>query len=113
MVSIKRPVTRTRSAVIPEMHIMLREYVCPAIQDCAGIFIGTEEHQQAVLVKLHAIADRYDIAQSEAYVMRALLLDDNKLAVLIADATDAYHRSIDVVRDAISKLPPVHELPTV
>ena len=109
----RRPVTRIRSAVIPELQILLNTYVCPTIHECSGIFIGTEEHQQTVLSKLHAIADHYNIIQAEKYVLRALLLDDNKLAVTIADATDLYHKSIEHVQEAISKLPSIHTLPEV
>jgi hypothetical protein len=62
---------------------------------------------------LHAIVNHYDIVQSEKYVIRALLLDNDKLAMSIADATDAYHKSIEHVREAISKLPSIHTLPEV
>jgi hypothetical protein len=81
------------------------------VNQCTDIFIGTEEHQQNVLYKLHAIANKYDIIQSEVYVIRALLLDDDKLATSIAIATDNYHHSIDSVRENISKLPGIHTLP--
>ncbi|AGE50767.1 hypothetical protein PBCVCVB1_224R [Paramecium bursaria Chlorella virus CVB-1] len=107
----RRPSVRARSGVIPEMHTILQTYVCPMVNQCTDIFIGTEEHQQLVLSKLHAIANKYDIAQSEVYVIRALLLDDDKLAVSIADATDIYHKSMDLVRQNISKLPNIHTLP--
>ncbi|AGE52767.1 hypothetical protein PBCVCZ2_174R [Paramecium bursaria Chlorella virus CZ-2] len=81
------------------------------VNQCTNIFVGTEEHQQLVLTKLHTIANKYDITQSEVYVIRALLLDDDKLAVSIADATDIYHKSVDLVRQNISKLPSIHTLP--
>ncbi|AGE56264.1 hypothetical protein PBCVNEJV1_337R [Paramecium bursaria Chlorella virus NE-JV-1] len=112
MVSPRRAV-RVRSAILPELQILLHTYVCPAIKECSGIFVGTEEHQQIVLAKLHAISDHYDIAQSEKYVIRALLLDDDKLAVSIADAADIYHKSVDLVRQTISKVPSIHTLPEI
>jgi hypothetical protein len=107
----RHPVVRTRAAIIPELQILLDTYVCPVINDCSGIFIGTDQHQQSVLEKLHAIANHYDIVQSEKYVIRALLLDDDKLAMSIADSTDIYHKSIELVREQISKLPSIHTLP--
>ena len=107
----RRPSVRIRSGVIPEMHTIIQTYVCPMVNQCTDIFIGTEEHQQNVLSKLHAIANKYDIIQSEVYVIRALLLDDDKLATSIAIATDNYHHSIDIVRENISKLPGIHTLP--
>jgi hypothetical protein len=109
----RRPATRVRSAIIPELQSILNTYICPSIHECSGIFVGTEEHQKTVLSKIHAIADHYDIVQSEKYILRALLLDDDKLAMSIADATDAYHKSIDLVRQNISKLPSIHTLPEI
>ena len=94
-------------AVVPEMTDVLTHYVCPVITKCANLYIGTEEHQMSVLAKLHAIADHYDIRNAEEHVVRALLIDDDILAVKIADATDVYHQSVEYVREMISKLPDV------
>jgi hypothetical protein len=95
------------------MFDVLSNYVCPVIHKCANLYIGTEEHQMSVLAKLHAIADHYDIRNSEEHVVRALLIDDDILAVKIADATDIYHQSVSYVREMISKLPPVSRHPNV
>ena len=103
----KRLTVKADAGVVPEMLDVLTNYVCPAIHKCAGIYIGTEEHQISVLAKLHAIVDHYDIRNAEEHVVRALLIDDDVLAVKIADATDVYHQSVDYVREMISKLPPV------
>ena len=103
----KRLTVKADAGVVPEMIDVLTNYVCPAIHKCAGIYIGTEEHQISVLAKLHAIADHYDIRNAEEHVVRALLIDDDILAVKIADATDVYHQSVDYVREMISKLPPI------
>ena len=103
----KRLTVKADAGVVPEMLDVLTNYVCPAIHKCAGIYIGTEEHQISVLAKLHAIVDHYDIRKAEEHVVRALLIDDDVLAVKIADATDVYHQSVDYVREMISKLPPV------
>jgi hypothetical protein len=75
--------------------------------------VGTDEHQIIVLSKLRAIAEHFDIVNSEEYIVRALLLDDDKLAVQIAYATDMYHQSIDLVREAISKVPSIKSFPVV
>ena len=109
----KRLTVKADAGVVPEMLDVLTNYVCPVIHNCAGLYIGTEEHQISVLSKLHAIADRYDIRNAEEQVVRALLIDDDTLAVKIADATDVYHQSVDYVREMISKLPPVSRHPTV
>jgi hypothetical protein len=103
----KRLMVKADAGVVPEMLDVLTNYVCPVIHKCAGIYIGTEEHQISVLSKLHAIADHYDIRNAEEHVVRALLIDDDVLAVKIADATDVYHQSVDYVREMISKLPSV------
>jgi hypothetical protein len=100
-------------AVVPEMMDVLVHHVCPVVTKCADLYIGTEEHQMSVLTKLHAIADHYDIRNAEEHVVRALLIDDDILAVKIADATDVYHQSVDYVREMISKLPAVSHHPNV
>jgi hypothetical protein len=106
-VSRRKIITVKAHAVVPEMLDVLLNYVCPIITKCANLYIGTEEHQMSVLAKLHAIADHYDIRNSEEHVVRALLIDDDILAVKIADACDLYHQSVEYVRELISKVPPV------
>ena len=101
----KRLTIKADAGVVPEMLDVLTIYVCPVIHKCTGLYIGTEEHQISVLAKLHTIADHYDIRNAEEHVIRALLIDDDILAVKIADATDVYHQSVDYVREMISKLP--------
>lgn len=103
----KRLTVKADAGVVPEMLDVLTNYVCPVIHKCAGIYIGTEEHQISALAKLHAIVDHYDIRNAEEQVVRALLIDDDILAVKIADATDVYHQSVDYVREMVSKLPPI------
>jgi len=103
----QRRMTVKAHAVVPEMMDVLTHYVCPVITKCADLYIGTEEHQMSVLTKLHAIADHYDIRNAEEHIVRALLIDDDILAVKIADATDVYHQSVEYVREMISKLPEV------
>jgi hypothetical protein len=103
----RRRLTVKAHAVVPEMMDVLTHHVCPIITKCANLYIGTEEHQMSVLAKLHAIADHYDIRNAEEHVVRALLIDDDILAVKIADATDVYHQSVFYVREMISKLPEV------
>jgi hypothetical protein len=112
-VSTKRMSVRTRAAVVPEMMDVLTNYVCPSIKNCVDLYVGTDEHQIIVLSKLRAIAEHFDIVNSEEYIVRALLLDDDKLAVQIAYATDMYHQSIDLVREAISKVPSIKSFPVV
>jgi len=109
----RKRMTVKAHAVVPEMMDVLTHHVCPIITKCANMYIGTEEHQLSVLAKLHAIADHYDIRNSEEHVVRALLIDDDILAVKIADATDIYHQSVDYVREMISKLPEVSRHPSV
>lgn len=109
----RRMTIKADAGVVPEMLDVLTNYVCPAIHKCAGLYIGTEEHQMSVLAKLHAIADHYNIINAEEHVIRALLIDDDILAVKIADATDVYHQSVDYVREMISKLPAISSHPTV
>ena len=113
VVSTKRMSVKTRAAVVPEMMDALTNYVCPSIKNCVDLYVGTDEHQIVVLSKLRAIAEHFDIVNSEEYIVRALLLDDDKLAVQIAYATDAYHTAIDLVREAISKVPSVKSFPLV
>ena len=103
----RRLTVKADAGVVPEMFDVLTHHVCPIITKCADLYIGTEEHQMSVLAKLHAIADHYDIRNSEEHVVRALLIDDDILAVKIADATDIYHQSVSYVREMISKLPEV------
>ena len=109
----KRLMVKADAGVVPEMLDVLTNYVCPAIHKCAGLYIGTEEHQMSVLAKLHAIADHYNIINAEEHVIRALLIDDDILAVKIADATDVYHQSVSYVREMISKLPAISRHPNV
>ena len=109
----RRLTVKADAGVVPEMFDVLSNYVCPVIHKCANLYIGTEEHQMSVLAKLHAIAEHYDIRNSEEHVVRALLIDDDILAVKIADATDVYHQSVDYVREMISKLPEVSKHPNV
>lgn len=109
----RRLTVKADAGVVPEMFDVLSNYVCPVIHKCANLYIGTEEHQMSVLAKLHAIADHYDIRNSEEHVVRALLIDDDILAVKIADATDIYHQSVSYVREMISKLPEVSKHPNV
>ena len=109
----KRLTVKADAGVVPEMLEVLKNYVCPVIHKCAGLYIGTEEHQISVLSKLHAIADHYNIINAEEHVIRALLIDDDILAVKIADATDIYHQSVSYVREMISKLPAISHHPVV
>ena len=103
----RKRMTVKAHAVVSEMMDVLTHHVCPIITKCANLYIGTEEHQMSVLAKLHAIADHYDIRNAEEHVVRALLIDDDILAVKIADATDVYHQSVSYVREMISKLPEI------
>ena len=41
------------------------------------------------------------------------MIDDDILAVKIADATDIYHQSVSYVREMISKLPAISHHPVV
>ena len=109
----RKRMTVKAHAVVPEMMDVLAHHVCPVVTKCADLYIGTEEHQISVLAKLHTIADHYDIRNAEEHVVRALLIDDDILAVKIADATDVYHQSVDYVREMISKLPAVSHHPNV
>lgn len=109
----RRMTIKADAGVVPEMMDVLVQHVCPVIHNCANLYIGTEEHQISVLSKLHTIADHYDIRNAEEHVIRALLIDDDILAVKIADATDVYHQSVDYVREMISKLPAVSHHPSV
>ena len=114
--TVRRPRRMTIKAdagVVPEMMDVLVQHVCPIIHNCSGLYIGTEEHQISVLAKLHTITDHYDIRNAEEHVIRALLIDDDILAVKIADATDVYHQSVSYVREMISKLPAVSHHPNV
>ena len=104
-VSRQKRITVKAHAIVPEMLDVLSNYVCPVIHKCANLYIGTEEHQMSVLKKLHVIADHYDIRNAEEHVIRALLIDDDTLAVKIADACDLYHQSVEYVRELISKVP--------
>ena len=83
----KRLTIKADAGVVPEMLDVLTIYVCPVIHKFTVLYIGTEEHQISVLAKLHTIADHYDIRNAEEHVIRALLIDDDILAVKIADAT--------------------------
>jgi len=112
-VSTKRMSVKTRAAVVPEMLDVLTNYVCPSIKNCVDLYVGTDEHQIMVLSKLRAIAEHFDIVNSEEYIVRALLLDDDKLAVQIAYAVNEYHTAIDLVREQISKVPSVKSFPLV
>jgi len=103
----KRMIVKADMRMVPEMFDVLTNYVCPVIHKCANLYIGTEEHQMSVLSKLHVIADHYDIRNAEEHVVRALLMDDDTLAIKIADASDLYHQSVEYVRELISKVPPV------
>ena len=109
----RRLTVKADAGVVPEMFDVLSTYVCPIIHNCANLYIGTEEHQITVLSKLHAIADHYDIRHSEEHVVRALLIDDDILAIKIANATDIYHQSVEYVRETISKLPAISRHPNV
>ena len=113
VVSTKRMSVKTRAAVVPEMMDVLTNYVCPSIKNCVDLYVGTDEHQVIVLSKLRAIAEHFDIVNSEEYIVRALLLDDDKLAVQIAYAVNEYHTAIDLVREQISKVPSVKSFPVV
>lgn len=110
---LRRMTIKADAGVVPEMMDVLVQHVCPVIHNCANLYIGTEEHQISVLSKLHTIADHYDIRNAEEHVIRALLIDDDILAVKIADATDVYHQSVDYVREMISKLPAISSHPSV
>jgi len=112
-VTTRRPSVRARAALIPEMYGLLHSYVCPAVKECSGIFVGTEEHQMSIVVKMNVIADHLDISGVEKYILKALLIDDDQLALDIATAADTYHASIEVVRQFISKLPADVKLPDV
>lgn len=104
-VSRQKRITVKAHAIVPEMLDVLSNYVCPVFTKCANLYIGTEEHQMSVLSKLHVIADHYDIRNAEEHVVRALLTDDDILAVKIADACDLYHQSVEYIRELISKIP--------
>ena len=103
----KRMIVKADMRMVPEMFDVLTNYVCPVIHKCANLYIGTEEHQMSVLTKLHVIADHYDIRNAEEHIVRALLIDDDIIAIKIADASDLYHQSVEYVRELISKVPPV------
>ncbi|AGE50046.1 hypothetical protein ATCVCanal1_045R [Acanthocystis turfacea Chlorella virus Canal-1] len=109
-----RTLVRTRVAVIPEMSDML-SYVCPVFSQCAGMFIGTEEHQREIITNFHALADHYNIAHSEPYVLRALLAGDKDLAVSLAESTDMYNDIVEIIRRLIVSIPelPVDTSPSV
>jgi hypothetical protein len=103
----RRALVRTRVAVIPEMADAL-SYVCPAVPQCAGLFIGTEEHQHNVITNFRILADHYNIVHSEPYVFRALLADKPDVAISIAEATDVYNDVVEIIGRLIKSLP---ELP--
>jgi len=108
----RRLTVKADMGIVPEMLDVLTNYVCPVIHKCANLYIGTEEHQMSVLKKLHVIADHYDIRNAEEHVVRALLIDDDILAVKIADACDLYHQSVEYVRELIAKVPKTSDVLT-
>jgi hypothetical protein len=103
---VKR-VIKIRAGVLPEMLDMLHRYLCPLITDCAGINIGSEDHQLEVIARAREIAAHYNIRSVEEYVVRALMDNKNELAVQIADAANMYNESIVRVKEVLEQLPPI------
>ena len=97
---------RTHVAIIPEMANAL-SYVCPEVPQCAGLFIGTEEHQHSVITNFRILADHYNIVHSEPYVFRALLADKKDVAISIAEATDVYNDVVEIIGRLIKSLPEI------
>jgi len=112
-VTTRRPSVRTRAALIPEMYGLLHSYVCPAVKECSNIFVGTEEHQMSIVVKMNVIANHLDISGVEKYILKALLIDDDQLALDLASSADIYNESIKIVRYFISNLPSSTNIPEI
>ena len=110
-ITSRRKSVRARAGVLPEMMSILNAYVCPAVKNCSGISVGSEERQIAILHQLQVIADHYNIVHSEAYVIRALLADNVDLAIDIARSTDLYHENLELIRRFIAMLPDIYAPP--
>jgi hypothetical protein len=79
------------------------------------MFVGTEEHQREVITNFHLLADQYNIAHSEPYILKALLAGDKDLAVSLAESTDVYNDIVEIIRRLIVSIPelPVDTSPSV
>lgn len=101
----------TRAAVVPEMFDILHTYVCPVVKNCSGILLGSEEHQMEVLKQLHSLADHYNIVHSEPYIIKSLLNNDYDLAKDIAESTDLYHETLQIIQRLIKLTPDIYAPP--
>ena len=94
-------------ALVPEMQTLLQSYVCPAFDACDSMFIGTEQFQLNVIANLYKLTNTYNIHYGEAYIIRALLLDNLNLALELSKAFNNYNTDITNVHELISKLPQI------
>lgn len=105
-------ITNDASAVVPDLDALVRAYVCPVFAHCAGLSVGTTQHQHTILGAYADLSNNFDIESGQGYVLRALLADDPWTALRLAEAFDAYNSALHRIRDMLLDLPDLPPTPT-
>jgi hypothetical protein len=78
--------------------------VCPALAECAGVTVGPEARQLAVLDALYSLAHAFNIDHGQGFILRALLRGDLWTARELAVAFDQYNAGLVLVHEALQNL---------
>lgn len=108
-VAARRPVAVAASAdLVPALDGLLRQFVCPAAVECAGLVVpGDPPTQQRVVDTFIDFAHAFDLSHGQGYVLRALLAGDMWTARELAMGFDVYNAGLDLVHQALERLPEV------
>lgn len=90
--------------MVPELETLVNAFVCSGAE-CAGLMVGSPEHQERVVETYMDLAGAFDVRHGEGYVLRALLWSDLMTAKELAMGFDLYNASLDLIHEAMRRIP--------
>lgn len=81
----------------PVIHPVIQQHVCPLVSQCAGLNLGSADHQQRVVDVFFDLAAAYDVSHGQGYVLRALLDGDAWAARELCMGFDAYNAGLALI----------------
>ncbi len=92
------------AAVVPELQALLTQFVCPDFRECAGLVVGPEARQDAVVGLFWDLTHAYTIQHGEGFVLKALLAGDFETAREIAAGFTEYNAGLRLIHAALAQL---------
>ena len=93
--------------MVHELAVLVDTFVCPDAVCLLGSDLGTPAHQALAAELFYDLANAYNIAHGQEYVLRALLAGDLVGAREISLGLDSYNAGLSLVQSALDRMGPL------